>query len=206
MERVGGQNLRQWLSEHPTPAPTAQRRLAEDLLSGLEYLEQKAVTHKDLKPDNLLVCDGQLTIIDFSLAAMAEDAPYGGTALYRDPASARWTHGTDRFAAALCLFELYAGRHAFDGHVPEPGQLPLVREGRHRTFGPCRLFSKGTRSSSREALPFRQSHAGCPARGPWRRPTTITLHAATEPARCDDPAPAHWAFAAGAKRARPLPG
>jgi serine/threonine protein kinase len=126
MERVSGVTLREWLAHHPMPEPTAQRRLAEDLLAGLDYLEQKAVTHKDLKPDNLLVSDGQLTIIDFSLASMPEDAPYGGTALYRDPSSARWTHGSDRYAAALCLFELYAGRHAFDGHVPEPGQRPSV--------------------------------------------------------------------------------
>lgn len=103
-----------------------QRRLAEDLIAGLEYLEQQAITHKDLKPDNLLVSDGRLIIIDFSLAAMPEDAPYGGTALYRDPVGARWTHATDRFAAALCLFELYAGRHAFDGAVPEPGATPNV--------------------------------------------------------------------------------
>src|SRR5438045_5129469 len=115
------------MAQHPAPEPTAQRPLAEDLIAGLDYLEQKSVTHKDLKPDNLLVNDGRLTIIDFSLAAMPEDAPYGGTALYRDPASARWTPSTDRFAAALCLFELYAGRHAFDGRVPEPGQPPFVR-------------------------------------------------------------------------------
>src|SRR6478735_6511423 len=119
MERVGGETLRQWMTLHPTSEPTALRRLAEDLLAGLDYLEQKSVTHKDLKPENLLVNDGRLTIIDFSLAGIPEDALYGGTALYRDPASARWTHATDRFAAALCLFELYAGRQAFDGRVPE---------------------------------------------------------------------------------------
>ena len=128
MERVGGENLRQWMARHPAPEPPTQRRLAEDLLAGLDYLEQKGVTHKDLKPDNLLVDDGRLTIIDFSLAAVPEDALYGGTALYRDPTSARWTHGTDRFAAALCMFELYAGRHAFEGRVPEPGQEPAVLE------------------------------------------------------------------------------
>jgi serine/threonine protein kinase len=126
MERVSGTTLRQWMAQHPTPEPTAQRRLAEDLIAGLDYLEQQSVTHKDLKPDNLLVSDGRLIIIDFSLAGMPEDAPYGGTALYRDPASVRWTHATDRFAGSLCLFELYAGRHAFDGRVPEPGQTPNV--------------------------------------------------------------------------------
>ncbi len=126
MERVGNQNLREWITEHTTPEPLAQRRLAEDLLAGLAYLEQKGVTHKDLKPDNLLVNDGRLTIIDFSLADFPEDTFCGGTALYRDPSSPRWTHATDRYAAALCLFELYAGRHAFDGKVPEPGERPQI--------------------------------------------------------------------------------
>lgn len=142
MERVGGETLRQWMALHPTPEPTALRRLAEDLLGGLDYLEQKSITHKDLKPENLLVHDGRLTIIDFSLAAMPEDAPFGGTALYRDPASARWTHLTDRFAAALCLFELYAGRHAFEGRVPEPGQAPSVRDDDIQPSGLCAFFKK----------------------------------------------------------------
>src|SRR5262249_51735244 len=106
------------------------------------YLEQQSITHKDLKPENLLVSEGHLTIIDFSLAAMPEDAPYGGTALYRDPASARWTHATDRFAAALCLFELYAGRHAFDGRIPEPGQAPIVGEDDIQPSGLCAFFGK----------------------------------------------------------------
>ena len=128
MERVGGETLRQWLAAHPTPEQSAQRRLAEDLLAGLEYLEQKGITHKDLKPDNLLVSDGRLIVIDFSLAALREDA-YGGTALYRDPAGLTWSHSSDRFAGALCLFEIYAGRHAFEGRVPEPGEAPSVREG-----------------------------------------------------------------------------
>jgi serine/threonine protein kinase len=145
MERVSGENLRQWLAAAfatGAPEPATQRRLAEDLLAGLDYLEQQSITHKDLKPDNLLVSDGRLVIIDFSLAAMPADACYGGTALYRDPTSVRWTHATDRFAAALCLFELYAGRHAFDGRVPEPGQSPSVREEDIAPAGLAAFFRK----------------------------------------------------------------
>lgn len=127
MERVSGENLRHRLTREPPLDPPTRRRYAEDLLGALDYLEQKGITHKDLKPDNLLVGDGGLTIIDFSLAQMPADAAYGGTALYRDPSRPTWTHATDRFSAALCLFELYAGRHAFDGKVPEPGQGPGVR-------------------------------------------------------------------------------
>ena len=153
MERVSGMNLRQWLAQNPAPEPTAQRRLAEDLIAGLDYLEQTSVTHKDLKPDNLLVSDGQLTIIDFSLAAMPEDAPYGGTALYRDPASARWTHATDRFAAALCLFELYAGRHAFEGRVPEPGQAPSVSDDDIQPTGLAAFFRKALDPTPEKRFP-----------------------------------------------------
>lgn len=153
MERVGGETLRQWLLRNPTPEPATQRRLAEDLLAGLDYLEQKGVTHKDLKPDNLLVSDGRLIIIDFSLAAMPEDAPYGGTALYRDPTSTRWTHATDRYAAALCLFELYAGRHAFDGRVPEPGQDPLVSEDDIDPPGLAAYFRKALNPMQEQRFP-----------------------------------------------------
>ncbi|RKH71348.1 hypothetical protein D7X96_08755 [Corallococcus interemptor] len=153
MERVSGMNLRQWLGQHPAPEPTTQRRLAEDLIAGLDYLEQKSVTHKDLKPDNLLVSDGRLTLIDFSLAAMPEDAPYGGTALYRDPASARWTHATDRFAAALCLFELYAGRHAFEGRVPEPGQVPIVADDDIQPTGLAAFFRKALDPTPEKRFP-----------------------------------------------------
>lgn len=157
MERVSGVNLRQWLAEVAAsghaPEPTAQRRLAEDLIAGLDYLEQKSITHKDLKPDNLLVSEGQLTIIDFSLAAMSEDAPYGGTALYRDPASARWTHATDRFAAALCLFELYAGRHAFEGRVPEPGQMPSVSDDDIQPSGLAAFFRKALDPTPEKRFP-----------------------------------------------------
>jgi len=147
MERVGGETLKQWLERTESPDHATQRSLAENLLAGLDYLEQQGVTHKDLKPDNLLVADGHLTIIDFSLASVPEEAPYGGTALYRDPASGRWTHGTDRYAAALCMFELYAGRHAFDGKVPEPGEEPDVAEADISPAGLAAFFRKALHPS-----------------------------------------------------------
>jgi serine/threonine protein kinase len=153
MERVSGETLRQWIAKTPDRNAQTQRRLAEDLLAGLDYLEQKGVTHKDLKPDNLLVCDGRLTMIDFSLAGIPEDALFGGTALYRDPATARWSHSTDRFAACLCLFELYAGRHAFDGHVPEPGQEPAVREDDIDPPGLAAFFRKALSPSAEMRFP-----------------------------------------------------
>lgn len=153
MERVGGRTLRRWLADNPTPAAATRRRLAEDLLAGLDYLEQQGVTHKDLKPENLLVDDGSLIIIDFSLAALPDDDAYAGTALYRDPAAARWSHATDRFAAALCLFEIYAGRHAFDGRVPEPGEAPEIDADDVEPPGLANFFKKALAPSPEARFP-----------------------------------------------------
>ncbi|CAN5925135.1 hypothetical protein BH11MYX4_BH11MYX4_02990 [soil metagenome] len=104
-----------------------ERRLyAEHLLAALGYLEQKGIVHKDIKPDNLIVSTEGLTVIDFSLAGEAPEATTIGTALYRDPALERWSALSDRYAAALCLFEMYVGRHAFGGQTPSPGDRPLL--------------------------------------------------------------------------------
>jgi serine/threonine protein kinase len=124
MEQVKGETLRDWLVTHTDPDPRRLRQYAEDLFGALAYLETQGVTHKDLKPDNLIVGDDGLTVIDFSLVDEAREALVG-TALYRDPALRVWDHAADRYAAALCLFELYVGRHAFK-HAPAPGEEPSI--------------------------------------------------------------------------------
>src|SRR5690606_12719448 len=106
--------------QHPAPDREAQQRYAEHLIAALEFLESKGVVHKDLKPDNLMVDDTRLTVIDFSLAGHPKEAILNGAALYRDPGLTEWDPGADRYAAALILHELYTGRHPFDGRVPFP--------------------------------------------------------------------------------------
>lgn len=125
LERVKGETLAKRLG---TGALTEEERrlYAEHLLAALAYLEQKAVVHKDIKPDNLIVSADGLTLIDFSLAGEAADETTIGTALYRDPSLERWSPVSDRYAAALCLFEMYVGRHAFGGQAPAPGDGPRL--------------------------------------------------------------------------------
>lgn len=125
LNRVKGASLAKRLTQGPIP-DQERRQWAENLLAALGYLEQQEIVHKDLKPDNLVVGPEGLTLIDFSLAGEPADATMVGTALYRDPALARWSPVADRYAAALCLFELYVGRHAFGGQAPAPGDEPRV--------------------------------------------------------------------------------
>jgi serine/threonine protein kinase len=110
----------------------ARRRLGEDLLSALDEFERIGLAHNDLKPDNLMVTpQGRLVLIDFSLARspaveakMGTTPTFGGTYDWRDPSGEPPGHVTDRYAAAMCLFWLHAGRHPFEGRVPEPGETP----------------------------------------------------------------------------------
>lgn len=126
LDRVDGRTLAQLLDDEsePEPEPSTRRRYAEDLFGALTHLEERGVVHKDLKPDNLIVGKSGLTVIDFSLASTAPDELRVGTALYRDPALKRWSHSADRYAGALCLFELYARRHPFDDRAPMPNEEP----------------------------------------------------------------------------------
>ncbi|MEQ1569019.1 MAG: protein kinase, partial [Myxococcota bacterium] len=129
LERGGTQSLARWLRERGEVSGNALRKLAEDLFAALAYLEapEQDLVHKDLKPDNLLVtAAGGMTVIDFSAVNAPEDEPFAGTPPYRDPSWRRWTHATDRYAAAICLFELYVGRHPFGGKAPEPDAVPSL--------------------------------------------------------------------------------
>ncbi|MCW8140889.1 MAG: protein kinase, partial [Planctomycetota bacterium] len=125
LERVPGQALRDRLKAKVDLEPRLRRRFAEDLLSVLQYFEREEVVHKDLKPENLLVSDEDgLTVIDLSLVDISPDDLGVGTGAYRDPAMKAWDYGSDRYAAALCLFELHSGAHPFDHGPPEPGRVP----------------------------------------------------------------------------------
>lgn len=126
LERVNGVSLSRWLTEHPSPNSQVLRRYAEDLFSALIYLESQGVIHKDLKPDNLIVGDDGLTVIDFSLARKESDDLLIGTSLYRDPNLEKWSHASDLYAAALCLHELFCGRHPFQSLAPSPGEEPDI--------------------------------------------------------------------------------
>ena len=64
-----------------------------------------------------------------------------------------WDHEADRYAATLCMFELYEGRHAFDGAPPEPGALPCLdpEELEFPTLAP--FFAKGLHPTREKRFP-----------------------------------------------------
>ncbi len=86
MDYVEGQSLREWMQTRPYCARIL--KVLNDLLNTLEYLHASGVVHRDIKPDNIIVQQGDKPIlIDF------------GAALLGDPTHTLTLVGTPSYAA-----------------------------------------------------------------------------------------------------------
>lgn len=97
--------------------------LLVQMLMALAYLHRRGVIHRDVKPTNVLVDSaGQVQVLDFGLAAQMDsqvEAP-GGTVAYMAPElldEGAPSVVSDLYAVGVIAYELFAGRHPFDGRT-----------------------------------------------------------------------------------------
>ena len=141
MELVEGEDLSERLARGPLPMDEALT-IAMQIAEALEAAHAQGIVHRDLKPANIKVRrDGAVKVLDFGLAKAVEPAvalspgnstsptvtpPAGrtapgvilGTPAYMSPEQARGRAAdgrTDIFAFGCVLYEMLAGRRAFDG-------------------------------------------------------------------------------------------
>ena len=139
-ELLEGQSLREELQPGKPLPPRKAIEYGLQMALGLAAAHEKGIVHRDLKPENLFVTrDGQLKILDFGLARLID--PVGGpahsastirnlqlggttpgtvlgTVGYMSPEQVRGQpadHRADLFAVGAILYEMLAGRRAFDG-------------------------------------------------------------------------------------------
>jgi serine/threonine-protein kinase len=124
-ELLQGATLRQRMDK-PLPAATAVD-YALQLAQGMQAAHGQGVIHRDLKPENLFITqDGRLKILDFGIAKLiaaegprpnTEEGAIFGTISYMSPEQVRGDradHRSDVFAFGNILYEMLAGRPAFD--------------------------------------------------------------------------------------------
>jgi serine/threonine protein phosphatase PrpC len=127
MEYLEGQTLSELLKHfRPLPEPDAVK-IASRICEALDYLHPKGVVHRDLKPQNIMLCnDGSIRIMDFGIARSQASrrltfvgfTPAMGTPDYMAPEQVRGSRGdqrTDIYSLGAILYEMSTGEPPFGG-------------------------------------------------------------------------------------------
>ncbi len=125
LEYAGGVTLRELIAR-TGPLPEARvRRIMAQLLGALRYAHGKGVVHRDVKPANIMVDEGdEVKVMDFGIARlMGGDSRLTGTGVklgtlyYMSPEQiltpAQVDHRTDIYSAGLVLYEMLSGKLPF---------------------------------------------------------------------------------------------
>ena len=137
MPYIGGESLRQRLArEGRLPVPEALI-IARSVALALDYAHRRNVIHRDVKPENILLHEGQAVVADFGIAraitaAAADDLTARGltvgTPAYMSPeqaAAERELDGrSDLYSLACVVYETLTGEPPFAGGS---GQRTLSR-------------------------------------------------------------------------------
>jgi eukaryotic-like serine/threonine-protein kinase len=121
--------------------------IAVQIAGGLAAAHEAGITHRDLKPDNILLArDGRVKILDFGLAKIRSSrAPAAaetvtvhteagvvmGTVGYMSPEQVRGLdvdHRSDLFSFGVVLHELLAGKRAFQGETSVDTMQAILRQ------------------------------------------------------------------------------
>ncbi len=151
LEFVRGKSLRDFLNQGVLPLPQTFA-IMHGVLQALDYAHKRAIVHRDMKPENVLLSDeGDVKVADFGIARLMDDSGAGSTATktgttvgtpqYMSPeqvASSKVDGRSDLYSSGIMFYELVVGQPPFtasdaDGpftlmakHVQAPPKPPSV--------------------------------------------------------------------------------
>jgi eukaryotic-like serine/threonine-protein kinase len=126
MEYVQGRELRDFFEANERFALKQVERLMVEMLEALDHAHSKGVTHRDMKPANLIVlADGRVKVADFGIARLeTSDLTQAGTILgtpaYMSPEQfmGQTVDGrSDLFSCGVILYQFLTGEKPFTGNA-----------------------------------------------------------------------------------------
>ncbi len=138
-EYIKGQTLRDTLNFSTTHSllPREACSVMLQLTSGVEYIHEHGIIHRDIKPDNLFYLpDGSIKISDFGISTMIGEKNRGdgvsGTIYYTAPEiilGKQCGVASDIYSMGIVFYELLTGSVPFD--APTPEEVALMHVKRH---------------------------------------------------------------------------
>jgi Tol biopolymer transport system component/predicted Ser/Thr protein kinase len=129
MEYLEGRTLEQLIKQDGPLPPRQVARIVEQIASALDYAHQRGFVHRDVKPSNIFVGEGdRVTLTDFGIAKAASETQHltrtgvlVGTPEYMSPEQAEGgmvDRRTDLYALGVMLYQMLVGRVPFRGTTP----------------------------------------------------------------------------------------
>ncbi len=126
MQYVDGESLSTVVEHLGAMEPRDAAKIAVGILRGLHHAHEQGVVHRDVKPDNILITQGdQPKLLDFGLAIETEtalqitkDGMVVGTPFYLSPEQAKGRKATpfsDQYSTGVTLYYLLTGKRPFNG-------------------------------------------------------------------------------------------
>lgn len=125
---VRGESLRHRLEREGQLGVPEALAIAGDIAGALEYAHRRGVIHRDVKPENILLHEGEAMLTDFGIALalheaggerLTETGLSVGTPQYMSPEQAmaerRLGARTDIYSLGAVLYEMLAGEPPFSG-------------------------------------------------------------------------------------------
>jgi eukaryotic-like serine/threonine-protein kinase len=137
MEYLEGRTLAEALKKGPLPLAQALQ-LAVEIADALDQAHRRGITHRDLKPGNIMLTKSGVKLLDSGLArfktptpadsaALTREGALVGTVSYMSPEQLEGKEADERsdlFALGAVLYEMVTGNKAFEGVSPlQPGGL-----------------------------------------------------------------------------------
>lgn len=135
MPLIEGESLRERIArEGPLPLQAAVHIL-RDVIDALAYAHEHGIVHRDIKPDNIILCRGHALVLDFGVAKALQAANTSesddqmttggvaiGTPAYMAPEQAAGDpsldHRSDLYAFGILAYETLTGDSPFAGRAP----------------------------------------------------------------------------------------